>query len=616
MLTLVVVLDQHVLPSLPAAARIANATGHGVALLCIRKDAEHGLELVSAKSASRPELVRAAVEAIEGAGLAVPPVYDCRGRKLHRAVINALSELEADQIILPANMSGQSASQGLVKKLLGIAPVDVVLVDSCAMEDPPKRILVPQYDGGAGFALRFAGKSLAAAECEVEALADPESAARSHRTFNNLLERLPAERREFVRQSEPSVVLDAAMGTAVTGGDLVLLDVDDLRMLPRAISVLNKIRQKMADVPFALAVTRAEDAVGPGRMQRAFERLRLHAPALTREQRRTVHQTLEAGGSISANFVVMLVLSASIASLGLIQSSPGVVIGAMLVAPLMTPLLAIGMSLVQGNYQLFRKAYRAVAIGIAGALLASMAIACLSPWKDLSSEVVARGSPNPFDLLIALLSGIAAAFALARPGLSGMLVGVAIAVALVPPLAAVGISTVKQHFAVAAGAGVMFLTNLFAIIFGAALVFRVFGLDASLRGRRSPRWVLVAMGLIIVAMIPVTGVLVRTLEDQIGQGVHRPYARPLPAEMRAAINERVSRVEGVQIVMMAESEIEHGFGREVVLAFDGEADEALIAEVEGLLRRGTDPTIAVRVIALRSASSHADQEEELKGSSQ
>ncbi|MCA9283717.1 MAG: TIGR00341 family protein, partial [Phycisphaerales bacterium] len=487
--TLVVVLDEDVLASTSAAIRIASAIGPGVALLCTRRDDAPGLELVAPNSTDRSGLVQATVAQLESVGSAVPPVYDCRGPKVDRAVLSALSELEAHRIVVPANLGDRSTSQALVRRLIRVAPVDVVLLDSGSSPDPPRRVLVPQLEGGGAHALRLASRFVGSTDATIEAMADPTAVGRSRRVFGGVRDRLPGDRQQQFTQSEPAGPFDAALANAVANGDLVLVDADDLRHVPRVLAVLGELRRSKPDTAFAVGLTRAEDAVGPGRIQRAIERLRLHAPTLTREERREVHQLLERGGSLSANFMVMLVLSASIAALGLIQSSTAVVIGAMLVAPLMTPLLAIGMSLVQGNVQLFRKATRAVALGVCGALLASMFIAMLSPWSDLSAEVVARGSPNPFDLCIALLSGIAAAYALARPGLAGTLVGVAIAVALVPPLAAVGIATVKLHFAIASGAAVLFLTNLLAIIFGAAVVFRFFGLDASLRGRRTPRWV-------------------------------------------------------------------------------------------------------------------------------
>ncbi|MCA9311361.1 MAG: DUF389 domain-containing protein, partial [Phycisphaerales bacterium] len=276
-----------------------------------------------------------------------------------------------------------------------------------------------------------------------------------------------------------------------------------------------------------------------------------------------------------------------------------VVIGAMLVAPLMTPLLAIAISLVQGNIRLFRKAWQAMGVGILGALLASMLVGLLSPWNDLSAEVVARGSPNTFDLATALLSGIAAAFALARPGLAGTLVGVAIAVALVPPLATVGISTIKGEFAVTAGAAVLFLTNLVAIVAGAWLVFRLFGLDAGLRGRRTPRWVLLALLALMVALIPTTGLLFRNLQSQISQGVHRPYARPLPAALRASVLDRVAQSPGVDVVFMAESEIEHGFGRKVVLMCPDPVDQALADDIRAILQEDSGDALPVKVLLLR-----------------
>lgn len=601
MRTLLLLQADEDLAAIPFAARIAESSGHPLAILCVRRDDDSGLDEVTPGEDSPAPLVRAVLEHFAAGERPAPPIHDCHAPRPGRAVLGAISELEASQLIVPARIGEKASAPASIQRLLRVAPVDVLLIDPGASATPPRRVLLPQIGGGGGHAIRFAARRLGDAQTPVHVLADPAAPVRSQRVYRSSRDRVSAAQQARLTQSEATGRIDDALAPAIREGDLLLLDADETKHLRRILAILGELRRTKPEVDFAVGVTRAADAAGPGRLERTIGRIRLHMPTLSRDERRDVHQFLDRGGRVSAEFVVMLMLSASIAALGLIQSSAAVVIGAMLVAPLMTPLLAIGMALVQGNIQLFRTACRAVAIGVLGALLASMAIGLLSPWSDLSAEVVARGSPNPFDLLIALLSGVAAAFALARPGLAGMLVGVAIAVALVPPIAAAGIATVKGELGIALGAAILFVTNLLAIVLGAAIVFRFFGLDASLRGRRAPRWVATALAIIAVSLVTTTATLVRTLSVQVGQGVHRPYARPLPAAMRRSILDRVAEASGVEILFMAESNIEHGFGREIALACASAIDPALVEDLRAIMAEGEAEGVPVRVLTLRTA---------------
>ncbi len=178
-------------------------------------------------------------------------------------------------------------------------------------------------------------------------------------------------------------------------------------------------------------------------------------------------------------FTVLIVLSSAIASFGLLSNSAAVVIGAMLVAPLMTPILALAGALVSG--QLLRAA-QSVAIllyGTAAAIgvgwLASKLLAGPVTADALTSELLARTAPGILDLGIAIAAGAAAAYILTDRGATSALPGVAIAVALVPPLATVGITLGLGAHDEAGGALLLFSTNLVAIVLSAAVVFVLTG---------------------------------------------------------------------------------------------------------------------------------------------
>ena len=181
-------------------------------------------------------------------------------------------------------------------------------------------------------------------------------------------------------------------------------------------------------------------------------------------------------GPYLIRFTTLIVLSSAIAAFGLIADSAAVVIGAMLVAPLMTPILATAAAMTMNESRrlvhsiaiLFFGTVLAVVVGWAVSALASSGFADAS---SLPNQVLARTSPNLLDLGIAVAAGAAGGYVLSQPKASSALPGVGIAVALIPPLATVGISYQLGAVDEARGAVLLYLTNLAAIIFSASVVF-------------------------------------------------------------------------------------------------------------------------------------------------
>ena len=172
----------------------------------------------------------------------------------------------------------------------------------------------------------------------------------------------------------------------------------------------------------------------------------------------------------------MLGLASAIASLGLLQNSPAVVIGSMLLAPLMTPMIGLGLALVQANRQLARHCGKSIGLGFLLTLVVSYLIGIITPtFETLPEEVLARGGPNVLDLFIAVFAAGTATFATARPNIVGAIAGVAIATALVPPVCSIGISPASAELLNALGALVLFVTNLIAIIVVSSFTFSLLG---------------------------------------------------------------------------------------------------------------------------------------------
>ena len=167
---------------------------------------------------------------------------------------------------------------------------------------------------------------------------------------------------------------------------------------------------------------------------------RRNIKAVDVEQRAAVQISLRQSSRPTFDFFLLVVLSSIIATLGLLVDSPAVIIGAMLVAPLMSPIIGLGLASLTGDRRLLQDAFVAILRGALLSILISAIITLINlslPFvilSELNQEIVSRTHPSPIDLGVALAGGAAAAFALAMPNISAALPGVAIATALMPPL--------------------------------------------------------------------------------------------------------------------------------------------------------------------------------------
>lgn len=173
-------------------------------------------------------------------------------------------------------------------------------------------------------------------------------------------------------------------------------------------------------------------------------------------------------------FGSLIVLSAAIAGFGLLADSVGVVIGAMLVAPLMTPIQALGAALVHGSARRMLSSALVILGGFVGAVITGYVVAVIGAGdlvvESLPREILSRTAPGLLDLAIAVAAGAAGGYVIARPAVSNALPGVGIAVALVPPLATIGICLQLDEDQLARGALLLFATNLAAIVLAGAVM--------------------------------------------------------------------------------------------------------------------------------------------------
>ena len=183
--------------------------------------------------------------------------------------------------------------------------------------------------------------------------------------------------------------------------------------------------------------------------------------------------------TLSARYLLMTCMSAGIAILGLLQGSAAVVIGAMLLSPLMDPIMGVGFALAIGDFQWLRQSLKSLAIGVAFAIVFTALVVFFSPLQTITSEIAARTRPSLLDLGVAIFSSVAGAYAMIR-GREGTIVGVAIATALMPPLAVVGFGVATLNLTVFWGALFLFITNLTAIALTATAMARAYGFSTSL----------------------------------------------------------------------------------------------------------------------------------------
>ncbi len=199
---------------------------------------------------------------------------------------------------------------------------------------------------------------------------------------------------------------------------------------------------------------------------------------------RDLFAELRKQGKTAPTYVILMFLSTILATVGLFLNSASVVIGAMLLAPLMQPIVSASMGVLRNDHSLLFGAMGTVLTGVLIALFSASVIALILPLENLTDEISARLSPSLLDLMVALVSGVAAAYAQNNKNIVGSLAGVSIAVALVPPLATAGIGLGWMNLDVFYQAFLLFVTNFVGIIFAASLTFLILGFAPIKRAKK------------------------------------------------------------------------------------------------------------------------------------
>jgi uncharacterized hydrophobic protein (TIGR00271 family) len=291
------------------------------------------------------------------------------------------------------------------------------------------------------------------------------------------------------------------------------------------------------------------------------------------EEFKKLFQLLRENARVSESYIILMVLSTLLATFGLFADSAPVIIGAMILAPLMSPIVAVGMGVIRtGEDALLRDSLRSFAIGVAVALACAVVLTWLTPLRTLNGEISARLNPTLLDMGVAVVSGVAGAYAFARESVARSLAGVAIAVALVPPLAVSGIGIGWADWSVFSGAGLLFLTNFAGMVLAAGATFVVLGYSPYRISRRG--FATAAIGAAIITGLLVPGFVrmvgkhrvINTLDGLVIEGIElrgitMRHADPIRIGVVLMADEPV----GTDSMEVIKAEIERLLERKVVL---------------------------------------------------
>ncbi len=469
-------------------------------------------------------------------------------RTVSRGILDTATEEECDLIML--SWEGYTEAKGpimgpILDPVIENAPCDVLLVkgDRLAKLDT---ILVPTSGGPhAPIAAQIALKLARLYGAQVTALyvcregATTEDQQRGLEMITDTLSALETDDlikpKVIIAQGVVSGILEEAKKY-----DLMLLGASEESLFDRFLfgTVAERIARK-SPVPVMIAKRRAR--LPQFWLRRVWNTISGLFPKLEAEERFTVYRQVREGARADIDFSVMISLAAIIATLGLLLNSPAVIIGGMLVAPLMSPIIGIALAIALGSIRLLRDAAESTIKGIFLAVVVALFLASISPLTVVTEEILARTRPNILDLVVALASGAAGAYAISRKDVSAALPGVAIAAALVPPLAVIGVGLSMRQAEVAGGGLLLFSTNLVAITLAGAIIFLFLGFRPA-RGVRA-REVHLRHGLVISLLL--LFVVSLPLVFIFGKAVQATQQREV---IDRVLNEELDNLEHVSLV--------------------------------------------------------------------
>jgi len=214
-----------------------------------------------------------------------------------------------------------------------------------------------------------------------------------------------------------------------------------------------------------------------------------------------LRQSLLRDAQLDQPYLVLTASSCLLASFGLLINSTAVVIGAMIIAPLMLPLRSFAFATLEGDRELLRASVQAIAASTLLSIALSWLVGALVGLPEFGSEVLSRTEPTLIDLSIAIVAGGVSGYAKIRPAIGDAIPGTAIAVALMPPLCALGLLLSQGDWAAAGGAGLLYATNLLGINLACLALYALSGYARNDELSRSLSWG-VSLLLILLLALP------------------------------------------------------------------------------------------------------------------
>lgn len=218
------------------------------------------------------------------------------------------------------------------------------------------------------------------------------------------------------------------------------------------------------------------------------------------EQVERTHRELMAEAISDKSYVVMIIASCAIATFGLLSNSAAVIIGAMIIAPLMSPIRALAYGALEGNLLLVKRSATSVMLGTLLALAIAWVLGCIVGIPTFGTEVLSRSSPNLLDLGVAVGAGGISGYAKVNPKVSASLPGTAIAVALMPPVCVIGLGLSQGAWGLSQGAALLYITNLLGITLSCMLTFLIAGYTPIEQAQKGLLWAFIFTGLLLIPL--------------------------------------------------------------------------------------------------------------------
>ena len=310
----------------------------------------------------------------------------------------------------------------------------------------------------------------------------------------------------------------------------------------------------------------------------------LGMPTLSAGEKAEVYADMRHQAKATQDFYVLIVIASGIASFGLAQNSAAVIIGAMLVAPLMSPIIAIAHGIVQGNMTMVRRSVTSTGKGTLVSIAVATVFVMAFPDFPPTDQILARTEPTMLDLLVGLAAGAAAAYGVSRKSVAAALPGVAISVALVPPLCVVGYGLAADRLDISIGSMVLFLTNLTAIILVSVLVFLLLGFTPRDRERRGQLRDAMGLNLVFLTFLSIPlglTTLQTTKVNRLEAAVERVFrnrALERDFDLRNVLVERVSGTFLIKAEIWSTTGLEGA--QEVLQTIEHEVEDETSAEVD------------------------------------